>query len=45
MLFIDLQTGEAPTFSAPLKSESVAAGESVTFVCSVTGKPEPTVEW
>jgi hypothetical protein len=36
---------DAPTFAALLKSECIAAGESVTFACNVTGNPAPSVEW
>lgn len=42
---VNFKVEEAPTFAALLKSESIAAGENVTFACNVTGNPAPSVEW
>lgn len=34
-----------PNFTAKLKSKTVTAGNSVKFMCTVTGIPNPKVTW
>lgn len=34
-----------PVFVQPLKDATIKEGDRFTFQCSVTGNPEPTVEW
>ncbi|XP_062389601.1 myosin light chain kinase, smooth muscle-like [Sardina pilchardus] len=37
--------GKAPVFSSLLKGSSVTAGQDFTLLCSVEGRPVPTVTW
>jgi len=34
-----------PNFTAKLKSKTVTAGNSIKFMCTVTGIPNPKVTW